>query len=81
VPSISATFRNDTAGRSQFEIDDLNTTPPEIKFNDFLDPNDSTSALSLFGSDGVFGKAQYTRAGGATQVVDDIKDGDVVSMT
>jgi hypothetical protein len=78
---ISATFQNTTDGRSKFLIQDLGTTPPQTLFDNFLSPDESTPGLSLFSPDGIFAKAQYTRAGGATQVVDDITDGSVVPMT
>jgi hypothetical protein len=80
MSTISATFQNNTDGRFLFVVQDLGSTPPQTLFNDFLNPNDSTPPLSLFSSDGIFGKAQYQRAGGPIQIVDDITEGTVVPM-
>ena len=82
MADISATFRNDYSESRRFVIVDTGRDPnsPPVIFDGYLEPGQSTQTLTLYSSDGVYGKVSYQRSDGAVTVVDNITDGSVVSM-
>ena len=79
---ISATFKNSYGDSRRWVILDTGRDPnsPPVIFQDYLDPDQSTSALNLYSSDGIYGQVTYQRSDGAPTNVDSITDGSEVAM-
>lgn len=82
MPEISATFSNSYGESRRWVIADIARDPnsPPILFDGYLEPDQSTQALALYSSDGIYGKVQYARSDGAWTIADNITDQSVVSM-
>ncbi|MFZ1018190.1 MAG: hypothetical protein WAN39_09990 [Candidatus Cybelea sp.] len=80
MADISATFTNKYGESRKWVILDLgrDKNAPPVIFNDYLDVDQSTPALTVY-SDGWHGTVQYVRSDGAPTNVD-VSDGDNVSM-
>ena len=83
MAEISATFKNDYGESRHWTIVDQGRDPnaPPTIFDGYLAPDEATSALTLYSSDGIYGRAAYQRSDGAVTVVDSITDGSQVSMS
>ena len=81
MPRLNACFKNDSGAYAYFVIADLgDPNVPKQVFSDYLDYGQVTPALLFYVSDSdVWGHAQYTRSGGATQLLD-ITDGGQYDM-
>lgn len=53
---------------------------PSLIFDGCLAPNEATSKLGLYSSDGIYGQAAYQRSDGPVQIVDLITNGSQISM-
>jgi hypothetical protein len=82
MPDINATFTNNYGDSRQYAIWDLGRDPnsPPVIFNDYLDANQSTNPLAVHSNDFGETRVMYQRSDGPQQVVDNISDGDNVSM-
>lgn len=80
MPDISATFTNKYGESRKWVILDLgrDKNAPPVIFNDYLDADQSTPALTMY-SDGWHGTVQYQRSDGSPTNVD-VSDGNNVSM-
>jgi hypothetical protein len=83
MPNITATFANSTDANKYWTILDLAIDPNNaaVIFNGYLAPGNSTGALTLYSSDGINGRAQYTRSDGSPTVVDGITDQSQIQMS
>jgi hypothetical protein len=82
MSDISATFKNNYSESRHWVIQDQGRDPnsPPTIFDGYLEPDQSTSTLALYSSDGVYGRAAYQRSDGAVTIADSITDGSEVSM-
>ena len=82
MPDISVSFTNNYGDSRQYAIWDLGRDPnsPPVIFNDYLDSNQSTSPLPVHSNDFGETRVMYQRSDGPQQVVDNLSDGDSVSM-
>lgn len=80
MPDITATFVNNSGQSRKWIVLDIGRDPnaPQVIFNDYLDVDQSTGALTLY-SDAFHGQAQYQRSDGPPTNID-VRDGDTVSM-
>jgi len=78
MADISASFRNDFGESRRYIIVDRGRDPnsPPVIFDSFLDVSQATQALTLHSN----GQVTYQRSDGAPTLVDNINDGDVISM-
>jgi hypothetical protein len=83
MAQISATFKSDYSESRHWVILDIGVdqNSPLTLFDGYLGPNDVTQAFSLYSSDGIYGLAMYQRSDGAPTRVDNITDGQQVSMS
>jgi hypothetical protein len=82
MADINATFRNDYSESRRFVIVDTarDLNSPPVIFDGYLEPGQSTAALTLYSADEIYGKVSYQRSDGAVTIVDNITDNSVVSM-
>jgi hypothetical protein len=83
MAQISATFKSDYSESRHWVIQDIgiDQNSPATLFDGYLGPNDVTQPLPLYSSDGIYGLAIYQRSDGAPTRVDNITDGQQVSMS
>ena len=82
MAQISATFKNSYGDSRRWVVWDVGRDPnsPPVIFDGYLDPDQSTAALNLYSSDGIYGHALYQRSDGAATNADSITDGSEVAM-
>jgi hypothetical protein len=80
MSDITATFVNKYGQSRKWVVLDMGRDPnaPPVIFNDYLDVDQSTGALTLY-SDAYHGQVQYQRSDGSPTNID-VRDGDTVSM-
>ncbi len=82
MPNIRASFRNNYGESRRWLIWDIARDPnsPPVIFDGYLEPDQSTDWLTLYSSDGIYGRVTYQRSDGAPTTPMDISDGDTVNM-
>jgi len=82
MPTITATFRSNYSESRKWVIVDAGRDPnaPPVIFDGYLEPDQTTAAISIYSADGVYGVVNYQRSDGPIQVVDDVTDGADVRM-
>ena len=82
MAEIGVSFRNDYGSSRRWVIVDSGRDPnaPPTIFDDYLDVGQSTSTLTLYSADGIYGQVTYQRSDGAPTVADSLTDGTTVGM-